>query len=111
MQAVFRKILSATKNKLGKGADIKYKAEGGAGTSQEPTSEEFERRKQEWQVGFFSVRCVMSIWLLYECDVYIYRSVTKFWEGNVFTGVCHSVWGVGNHIHHGHRSNNMVTLL
>ena len=53
MQAVFRKILSATKNKLGKGADIKYKAEGGAGTSQEPTSEEFERRKQEWQVGHF----------------------------------------------------------
>ena len=62
MQAVFRKILSATKNKLGKGADIKYKAEGGAGTSQEPTSEEFERRKQEWQVGhFFPVRCVMSV--------------------------------------------------
>ena len=55
MQAVFRKILSATKNKLGKGADIKYKAEGGAGTSQEPTSEEFERRKQEWQVGHFSL--------------------------------------------------------
>jgi HSP20 family molecular chaperone IbpA len=49
--AVFRKILSATKNKI-RAPDLKIQAEkGGASTSYEPSQadEEFERRKQEWQ--------------------------------------------------------------
>ena len=51
--------------------------------------------------GMFLV-CVMRSLLI--CANF-YRPPTKLWEGNVFTGVCHSVHGGGGggryHMHHG----------
>ncbi len=50
-KAVFKKILSKTKNKINKGPDIKFNAEGPGTSAQQPTTEEFEERKQVWQVN------------------------------------------------------------
>jgi len=63
-QAVFRKFLSATKNKIKTPPHIKMNG-GGPGTSSLEDDEEFEARKHEWQVYMTAfLLSVLSIFFL-----------------------------------------------
>jgi len=54
VQAVFKKFLSATKNKMKSGHPHIRMNGGGAGMSSLEDDEEFEARKHEWQVNGIS---------------------------------------------------------